>query len=156
MTASAAGGWSDAPKPTRVELFLRKALSSIGWELGREDTSEKPVQVSLDASLRGNPPVVRYARLDGAAWRAGVNAGDELIALDGVRIGSGLNTLLRRYSPGDEVDLTLFRDGALKTLEVTLGPVLGGHEIAVQEDASQQVSRSRSDWLGGVAEDDSE
>ncbi len=145
-------GWVYDTNP----LPVTEALASVGWELGREDTSEDPVQVSLDASLRGNPPVVRYARLDGAAWRAGVNAGDELLALNGVRIGSDLNTILRRYSPGDEVDLTLFRDGALKTLAVTLSSVLAEHEIEVVADSSRRVRRSRSDWLGGVDEGDTE
>ena len=82
-----------------------------------------------------------------------MNAGDELLALDGVRIGSGLNTLLRRYRPGDEVELTLFRDGVLRSLPVTLNPVRGDHEIKVNEDASRRVHRARSDWLGGVDED---
>jgi len=145
-------GWVYDTNP----LPVAEVLDSVGWDLGREDTSEAPVQVSLDASLRGTPPVVRYARLDGAAWRAGVNAGDELLAMDGVRIGSGLSRLLRRYRPGDEVDLTLFRDGALKTLPVTLAPVRAEHEIAVNEDASRRIRNSRTDWLGGYEESDEE
>lgn len=139
-----------------VPLPLEEALQSIGWLLEREDTSEDEVQVSLDASLRGNPPVVSYARLDGAAWRAGINAGDELMALDGVRIGANLDALLRRYSPGDEVEFSLFRDGFLKTVPVTLNPVRGDFEIEVDEDAGRNVNRMRSGWLGGVEEDSEE
>ncbi|MFN2288121.1 MAG: PDZ domain-containing protein, partial [Chromatocurvus sp.] len=142
-------GWVYDTSP----LPVTEALASMGWALGRKDTSEEPVQVSIDAALRGNPPVVRYAHLDGAAWSAGVNAGDELLALDGVRIGEDLDTLLRRYSPGDEVDLTLFRDGTLKTLALTLSPILAEHEIEVTEDSSQHVRSLRSDWLGGVEEE---
>ena len=69
-------GWVYGTLP----LPVAEALESIGWALSREDISDAPVQVSLGLSLRGNPPVVRYARLDGAAWRAGVNARDELLA----------------------------------------------------------------------------
>ncbi|OFE13158.1 hypothetical protein PHACT_08400 [Pseudohongiella acticola] len=134
-------------------LPLADALQSIGWLLDREDTSEDPVQVSLDASLRGNPPVVSSPRLDGAAWNAGINAGDELVALDGARIGSNLDALLRRYSPGDEVEFSLFRDGRLRTVPVTLNPVRGEHELEVDEEASEPVRRMRGDWLGGVEED---
>ncbi len=136
-------------------LPLTEALQSIGWRLDREDTSEDPVQVSLDVSLRGNPPVVFSPRLNGAAWRAGINAGDELMALDGARIGSNLNALLRRYSPGDEVEFSLFRDGLLKTVPVTLNPVRGDHEIEVDDDVSEQVRGMRVDWLG-VAEEHGE
>ena len=137
-----------------VRLPVAEALESIGWILGREDTSDAPVQVSLGLSLRGNPPVVRYARLDGAGWRAGVNAGDELLALGGDRIGDGLDSLLRRYSPGEEVELVLFRDGALKTLTLTFDPILANHEIDIDESAEVQARELRRDWLGGFDESD--
>lgn len=137
-------------------LPVAEALSSIGWTLDRKDVSEEPVQVSLDAALRGNPPVVRFARLNGAAWNAGVNAGDELLALDGARIGSNLNNLLRRYSPDEKVDLTLFRDGVLKTLDLTLSPVRADHEIDADEEAAATTEQRRKDWLGGHEEDKDE
>ena len=95
---------------------------------------------------------MRYARLDGAAWRAGVNARDELLALDGNRIGGGLDTLLRRYAPGDEVELALFRDGALETLLLTLDPVLADHVIKIDENAEDHTRELRRDWLGGFDE----
>jgi len=143
-------GWVYDTQP----LPLADALQSVGWVLDREDTSENPVQVSLDVSLRGNPPVVFSPRLDGAAWQAGINAGDELIALNGVRIGSNLDALLRRYSPGDEVEFSLFRDGQLKTVPVTLNPVRADHELEVDEDASEEARDIRADWLGGMEEEE--
>ena len=143
-------GWVYDTQP----LSLADALQSVGWVLDREDTSENPVQVSLDVSLRGNPPVVFSPRLDGAAWQAGINAGDELIALNGVRIGSNLDALLRRYSPGDEVEFSLFRDGQLKTVPVTLNRVRADHELEVDEDASEEARGVRADWLGGMEEEE--
>ena len=137
-----------------VRLPVAEALESIGWILDREDISDAPVQVSLGLSLRGHPPVVRYARLDGAGWRAGVNAGDELLALGGYRIGDGLDSLLRRYSPGEEVKLVLFRDGALKTLSLTLDPILADHEVKIDENAEDQARELRRNWLGGFEEAD--
>jgi len=135
-------------------LALVSALETVGWSLSREDTSEDPVQVSLGLSLRGNPPVVRYPRLDGAGWRAGINAGDELLALDGTRIGSGLDSLLRRYNPGEAVELTLFRDGDLKAFPVTLDPVVGDHQVEQSPEFAERAEALRKDWLGGHAEDD--
>lgn len=134
-------------------LPVADALASIGWTLDRKDVSEDPVQVSLDASLRGNPPIVRFARLNGAAWNAGVNAGDELLALDGARIGNNLDNLLRRYSPEEKIDLTLFRDGVLKTLNLTLSPVRADHNIEAEEDADSSILQHRKDWLGGYEEE---
>ncbi len=145
-------GWVYGTEP----LPLAQALDSVGWVLEREDISEDPVQVSLGVSVSGNPPVVNAPRLNGAAWRAGVNAGDELLALDGVRIGSGLNTLLRRYEPNDSVELAFFRDGTLKSLTLTLDPALADYEITVNEDAARRVNEQRKEWLGGYDEEDEE
>jgi len=142
-------GWVYETDP----LPVAEALEAIGWDLAREDISEAPVQVSLGLSVRGNPPVVRFARLNGAGWRAGVNAGDELLALGGERIGGGMDALLRRYSPGEEVEIALFRDGALKTLPLTLDPVLAEHEINVIEGTEERTSELRRDWLGGHDEE---
>jgi predicted metalloprotease with PDZ domain len=144
--------WVYSPEP----LPLAEALDSVGWILEREDTSEAPVQVSMDVALRGNPPVVRYARLNGAAWNAGINAGDELLALDGARIGSGLNALLRRYQPGDEVELTFFRDGVLQSANLILSPVLADHQVEAEEDAGPEKLSLRLDWLGGFDEEEDE
>ena len=94
-------------------------------------------------------PGGRWQGLGGAAWRAGVNAGDELLALNGDRIGGGLDSLLRRYAPGDEVELALFRDGALETLFLTLDPVSADHAIEIDENAGYRARELRRDWLGG-------
>jgi predicted metalloprotease with PDZ domain len=145
-------GWVYGTEP----LPVAQALKNIGWSLARKDSSEDPVQVSLGVSLRGNPPVVRVPRLNGSAWRAGVNAGDELLALDGLRIGSSLNTLLRRYEPEATVELALFRDGKLKTLDVTLDPTLADHEITVNQDATPSSRQMRKEWLGGLDEGEDE
>ena len=135
---------------------VAEALASVGWLLAREDVSDAPVQVSLGAAVSGNPPTVRYARLDSAAWQAGVNAGDELLAIDGRRISGGLNTLLRRYKPGDTIELTLFRDGMLETLHVTLDPILADYEINVDEATGSQAALLRSEWLDGAGEEEQE
>lgn len=145
-------GWVYGTEP----LPVASSLESIGWVLDRKDISDDPVQVSLDVSVRGNPPIVRFARLNGAAWQAGMNAGDELLAMDGVRIGGNLDTLLRRYSPGEQVELTLFRDGALKTLTVNLESILAEYEIEANENADQIAQRQRTDWLGGFDEENTD
>jgi S1-C subfamily serine protease len=49
--------------------------------------------------------------------------GDVITALDGesIRRGTSLMDLLFRHQPGDVVTLTVERDGAVKTFDVTLG-----------------------------------
>ena len=144
-------GWVYQAAP----LPVTEVLETVGWALDRKDISEAPVQVTLGLSTRGEPPVVQVARLDGPGWRAGVNTGDVLLALDHRQIGEDLNSLLRRYQPGDEVELVLFRDGTLKTLSVTVDPLLAKHALVADKEAGEEAVSMRLDWLGGV-EDDTE
>lgn len=59
---------------------------------------------------------------DGAGAAADVAPGDELLALDGLRVTApSLNRRLDGYHPGDRVTLTLFRRDELRQAEVTLG-----------------------------------
>lgn len=61
-----------------------------------------------------------------AAWRAGVNAGDELVALDGFRVVAPdwLNARLLERQQGSQATLTVFRRDELINLQlpVVLGP----------------------------------
>lgn len=60
---------------------------------------------------------------DGPSDAAGLEAGDVITALDGEDVGrdTTLLDLLFSRKPGDEVTLTVDRDGATETFEVTLG-----------------------------------
>jgi serine protease Do len=57
------------------------------------------------------------------AARAGLRIGDVVVALDGEAVpdGTALTTRLARRQPGDEVRLTVVRDGARRDLSVRLG-----------------------------------
>jgi putative serine protease PepD len=59
----------------------------------------------------------------GPADRAGVQVGDVIRSVDGVKVPdyNELSTIVERYRPGDRVKIVVERDGASRTLEVTLG-----------------------------------
>ena len=59
----------------------------------------------------------------GAADKAGLQAGDVVTAVDGKAIASGdaLVAAVRSHRPGDEVKITLTRDGKTQTVTATLG-----------------------------------
>jgi len=56
------------------------------------------------------------------AWRGGLSPKDELLALDGVKVGSDdWERRLEECEPGDRVRFTVFRNGFLREIPVTLG-----------------------------------
>jgi predicted metalloprotease with PDZ domain len=55
------------------------------------------------------------------AYDAGVDIGDEVIALNGLRVRtSDLQDRLADYKPGDKVKLTVFRRDRMRDFEITL------------------------------------
>ncbi|MHA7153043.1 PDZ domain-containing protein, partial [Burkholderia pseudomallei] len=85
----------------------------------------------------------------GAAHRAGLSAGDALVAIDGLRVtGSNLDALLARYRVGDKVEIHAFRRDELRVVQLKLdGPDIARYKLAAQPKPA--AARAHRDaWLG--------
>jgi predicted metalloprotease with PDZ domain len=104
------------------ELPLAKLYAPFGVRLQDERKSAKP---SLDVTIGRDGADSKLAQVHegGAAHRAGMSAGDVLVALDGVRVGgapASLDGLLNRYRVGQTVELHAFRRDELMRFDVLL------------------------------------
>ena len=59
----------------------------------------------------------------GPAEKAGLQAGDRIVSVDGTEIASkdDLGTLMQKHAAGDTPSITIARDGQMQTVNVTLG-----------------------------------
>ena len=59
----------------------------------------------------------------GPAEKAGLQAGDRIVSVDGTEIASkdDLGTLMQKHAAGDMLSITIARDGQMQTVNVTLG-----------------------------------
>ncbi len=139
------------------ELPLEQALETAGLLLAARKPAEKEedrqkedsVELGIRTSRSGDRTLISRVIEGLPAWAAGVNAGDELLALDGIRVGdSDYRARLQEYAPGGKVRITVFRDNKLKELEAVLGPPLAKFEITEIEKPDEMQSRIRKDWLG--------
>ena len=57
------------------------------------------------------------------AEKAGLQAGDRIVSVDGTEIASkdDLGTLMQKHAAGDTLSITIARDGQMQTVNVTLG-----------------------------------
>ena len=107
-------------------------------------------RTGLQLRAEGARIVVAHVLAGSAAWRAGVNAGDELVALDGFRIAGPdwLNARILERPPGSRATLTVFRRDELLNvaLQVEAGPPqqLALHRVEHPSELQQAVL---ADWL---------
>ena len=134
------------------DLPLAELFEPFGVTLapdpGANGAQSKP---SIGARLRGGADCTLAAVYeDGAAHKAGLSAGDTLIAIDGLRVtGTNLDALLARYRPGDKVELHAFRRDELRTAKLKLdGPEILRYKLTAQPKPAAQRT-AREGWLKG-------
>jgi putative serine protease PepD len=92
-------------------------------------TSEQEQSVTVDGAAR-QAAVLQSVSPGSPAAKAGLQAGDAVIALNGQRVDSSLSLIgsIRALKPGTTVTLTVVHDGATKDVKVTLAnrPAAGG------------------------------
>ena len=73
---------------------------------------------------------------DGAAEKAGIEAGDVILAINGVRLGTSANMKeqLAKYRPNDKIEVTILRKNKENTVKVTLRDESGGTELVSSKD----------------------
>jgi len=146
----------------REELDYNAALGWVGLRL---DTSA-PVNTNARAAVADSSGyvyplgatfmqdderlVVRNVHAGEPAYEQGLNAGDQVVAVDGYR--ATRDFLVARVGdkkPGDTVTLTVFRDDELRTFPFKLGARASApFRIVPVASATEQQRRSYQAWLG--------
>jgi predicted metalloprotease with PDZ domain len=81
----------------------------------------REVRIGFQFKLEGGKTVVGNVLAGTPAWRAGISAGDELLALDGLRVDAmSIGARLQEKAPGSTVSLTVFRRDELLTLPLAV------------------------------------
>jgi predicted metalloprotease with PDZ domain len=87
---------------------------------------------------------------DGPAWQAGIVAGDELVAINDLKVtAKDVNKRIEDFAPGDTIKVTLFSDQRLKTVNLTLGQKQSGKLVLESVDKPSRAQKAFfKAWLG--------
>ena len=148
---------ADLPLPVLLREFgvgssLHAAQSNADRGGGRPPAAAAP-RLVLGARIDAAGADVKLGQVfdDGAAQRAGLAAGDVLIALNGLRVTPGnWEQLLGRYRAGTSVRATAFRRDELieRTLRLRSAP-RDTYALWIDTQAKPAQRRLLDGWLGG-------
>lgn len=148
------------------DLDFRPALRAIGWDLeavrpGDDKEAAKKGEYAREGAWLGAELVDDHGRLKAKsvitgspAEEAGLNAGSEILAVDGFRVADAdaLKKRLKERAPGDVIALATFDRNELKTLAVTLArPPPEKWKIVERKGATAAEKRRRAAWLAPYA-----
>jgi predicted metalloprotease with PDZ domain len=162
------GGFFARAVDSAEELDFEPALAYFGlrFEPAASTPGDEPNDKPDDKPDEGDAPgwlgaitrvqegrlVVTEVRRETPAHAAGINAEDEILAIDEQRAPTaGLDELLRYHAPGAEVTLLVARRGRLRRIPVTLGekPV-ARWRLEAAPGASRQQVEQRTRWMTGT------
>ncbi|MBT8094295.1 MAG: PDZ domain-containing protein [Gammaproteobacteria bacterium] len=134
-----------------IEMHERRATG--GKDKGGKAAADGTApEAWLGAGLgaRAGKAVFTVVHNHGPAERAGIAPGDELVALDGLRIeAAGADDRARRYKPGDRSDVTVFRGDELMSLRLRWAEAPADTcYLLADDEADEAAAARRMAWLG--------
>lgn len=131
-----------------VEVDAAATLKKVGLAVERSPkegaalgvrTRESGGRVTVQAVLRGS-----------AAHAAGVDAGDEIVAIGERRVeGASVESITSKLAPGTATEILIARDGRLRTLPITLeAPREKRTKIVPATDATDTEKALLRGWIG--------
>lgn len=141
--------WFERVLDTTEELDYQPALDWFGLEFRTAPTRpDPPAWLGARTREEDGRLIVTVVPRGTPAFDAGLNQGDEIVAIDDFRITPReLNSRFDAYQPGQKVTLLIARRDEMKRLDVTLGAEPADKwELKIREGADGEHRRG---WIGG-------
>jgi predicted metalloprotease with PDZ domain len=104
------------------ELDYNAALAAAGLRLETSAAADATVYFGADVTQDDDRLMVRRVYAGSPAYDQGLNAGDQIVAMDNMRATRDFfNARMAEKKPGDVVNLTIFRFDDLSSLVIRLG-----------------------------------
>ncbi|WP_445781177.1 M61 family metallopeptidase [Shewanella sp.] len=135
-------------QPFSIEFDTLLAQAGLVTTYGDKPKSQVDTGIGL-SGLHGDLVLATVAK-NSPAWKAGLTAGDELVALNGLKVtAEGLSKRFNDFEPGDTVTLTVFSNDRLKELSMVLGEQPKGKlAITALKQVTDKQKAFFKAWLG--------
>jgi len=133
-----------------ADLPLARLLEKVGVSLTLRRADHAGAAIGIRVSDAGARVKVSTVYSNSPAQRAGLSAGDELVAIEGLRADTaGLKAALSRRRSGSRIELHAFRRDELMRFELEIGEAPESEaKLVLSPTARSPAVRLRSGWLG--------
>jgi len=130
-----------------ADIDYNKYLSYAGYSAADENAANNEPALGIVSSTTNNKITVTTVLRNSAAWVDGINAKDEISAIDGQAV-TDTAAMLKGKKPGDKISVSVHRDGLVLILPVTLlRNTTVKYKITSVNDPSAQQIKVRNKWL---------
>lgn len=135
---------------TTEELPLEEYLEPFGLQLKAIAPTESVPFTGMKVQSENGIEKIQFVEAESPAAIAGIDPGDELLAIDGMRVNAqSLGDRLQDYQINDTIQVTIFHQDELKTLPLILAATKPErYEIVIKDGFSEQQQQNLSGWLG--------
>ena len=135
---------------TTAELPFADYLQPFGLQLLPNEEDDPVPYLGLRVAEENGATLIKFVDAESPAGVAGIDAGDELLALDGIRVKADqINDRAKDYQPGDSITLTLFHQDELCDHTLTVAPPQpSSYRIASVEEPTEEQKERLFGWLG--------
>ncbi len=152
---NAVRGTDDLPLAEYLEtvgvIYKERPAFSLDDPGGPVKGKSIPVWLGIKTRVEAGRLVVTHVLENGPGQKFGLSAGDELLALNDIRLTrKTLEKRLRRLQAGDSTRLSIFRDDVLLELPLLVEKSPQNRcQLQLDKKAGSEILTARTAWLGG-------
>jgi predicted metalloprotease with PDZ domain len=133
------------------DLPFNQYLEPFGLQLVGEN-EEEPFS-GLRVSSENGREMIKFVEADSPAQLGGITAGDELLAIDGIKVSAnGLAERLKDYQPNDTIEVAIFHQDQLRICNIVLAsPRQSRYQLKLVVNPTLIQKDNLVGWLGNSA-----
>ncbi|MEH1816293.1 MAG: M61 family metallopeptidase [Nostoc sp.] len=132
------------------DLPFNQYLEPFGLQLVADQQEEPYLGVRINTE--NGREIVKFVETGSPAQIGGIDAGDELLAIDGIKItAGGLSDRLKDYQPNDTIQVAVFHQDELRTYSITLAsPRPTRYQVKPVDHPNSKQQQNFAGWLGAA------